>query len=78
MTNLNIPLMLKFTEPGFQTSLGFTADAGVLFNVMMKNKYNYRGHISTTRLSVSPRYVAADRASIRTVYDNAELSPNNS
>jgi outer membrane protein OmpA-like peptidoglycan-associated protein len=38
-TNLNIPLVLKYKNR-FSKHWGFTADAGALFNVQMKNSYN--------------------------------------
>jgi len=39
VTNINIPLLLKY-KIRFSKRFGFTADAGLLFNVQMKNAYN--------------------------------------
>lgn len=37
-TSINIPVMLKFKQR-FTTKLGFTMDAGILYNVQMSNKW---------------------------------------
>ena len=48
ITNINIPIMLKFKQR-FTTKLGFTMDAGILYNVQMSNswktdaEFNYEG-----------------------------------
>ena len=39
LTNMNIPLVLKYKNR-FSHTLGFTADAGLLFNVQTRNAYN--------------------------------------
>jgi outer membrane protein OmpA-like peptidoglycan-associated protein len=38
ITNLNIPIVLKY-KTRFSKALGFTADAGILINTSIKNKY---------------------------------------
>lgn len=42
MTNMNIPLVLKYKNR-FNKTWGFTADAGLLFNVQHKNSYTASG-----------------------------------
>lgn len=72
ITNLNIPLMLKY-KARFSKHWGFTADAGVLFNVYMKNKIKTNASFDYEAIV---RHVTAADGSVYTVYDNSP-TPNN-
>jgi outer membrane protein OmpA-like peptidoglycan-associated protein len=71
ITNLNVPLMLKY-RTRFSDKWGFTADAGILFNVMMKNNYNSK---ATFDYEATVLHVTDASGNIHTVYDNG-TTPN--
>lgn len=64
ITNINIPLVLKYRKR-FSKHWGFTADAGALFNVEMKNDYTSHGSFNYEAI-----YKFAPDG-VHTVYDNA-------
>jgi hypothetical protein len=68
VTNLNIPLVLKYKNR-FSKHWGFTADAGALFNVQLRNEYSTNASFNYEaiyRLTGSPDNPTA-------VYDNSPI-----
>ncbi len=66
ISNMNIPLMLKY-KYRFSKALGFTADAGALFNVTMKNTATQTG---TFDYEAAYHWNAATTNGLPTTYDN--------
>jgi hypothetical protein len=66
MTTINIPVTLKFKQR-FSTRIGFTMDAGILYNVSMSNKWS-----TDAQFNYEAIYQFARDASGKTitVYDN--------
>jgi outer membrane protein OmpA-like peptidoglycan-associated protein len=65
-TNLNIPLLLKYKKR-FSRVLGFTADAGVLFNVKESNAFNSNATFDYYAIYDYPN------GTTPTVYDNSPI-----
>jgi outer membrane protein OmpA-like peptidoglycan-associated protein len=65
MTNMNIPLLLKYKHR-FSKRIGFTADLGALFNLQMKNEY--KTNASFNYEAIYQTVGTGDN--ITTVYDN--------
>lgn len=63
ITNMNIPLVLKYKNR-FSRHWGFTADAGAMFNLQMKNDYRTSGSFNYEAI-----YKFAEGGT--TVYDNS-------
>lgn len=72
ITNMNIPLMLKY-RTRFSERWGFTADAGVLFNLKMRNRYTTNG---TFDYEAIVRHVTDANGNVHTVYDNGDVASN--
>lgn len=72
ITNMNIPLLLKY-KYRFSERWGFTADAGLLFNVQMKNAY-------TTNASFDYEAIykfTNPNNGLPSVYDNSPIAGSN-
>jgi outer membrane protein OmpA-like peptidoglycan-associated protein len=70
--NFNIPLVLKF-KSRFSKRWGITADAGVLFNLQMKNRYSTNASFDYEAIYM---FVTNDNGTVTPVYDNGVI-PNN-
>jgi outer membrane protein OmpA-like peptidoglycan-associated protein len=71
-TNINIPLLLKYKKR-FSQRFGFTADAGVLFNLQMKTDYKTNANFDYEAIY---QFTGADASTgLPTVYDNG-VNPN--
>ncbi len=70
--NFNIPLVLKFKNR-FSKHWGITADAGVLFNLQMKNNYTTNAAFDYEAIY---RFVTNDDGTVTPVYDN-NIIPDN-
>ncbi len=71
MTNMNIPLVLKYKHR-FSKRIGFTADLGALFNVQMRNEY--KTNASFNYEAIYKTVGSGDN--ITTVYDNNVVPSN--
>lgn len=70
-TNISIPLVLKY-KYRFTKRSGFTADAGLVYNAMMKNKYT-----TDAKFNYEAVYKHVNTANgIVTVYDNGAVPEN--
>lgn len=70
--NFNIPLVLKFKNR-FSKHWGITADAGVLFNLQMKNNYTTNASFDYEAIY---KFETKDDGTVVAVYDNGVI-PNN-
>jgi len=71
ITNVNIPLFLKYKNR-FTKHSGFTADAGLVYNVKLENAYN-----TNATFDYQAIYQYANEGGTHTVYDyNTTPSPN--
>ena len=66
ISSFNVPIVLKY-QTKFSKKVGFTADAGILFNLHVQN--NYKTNASFDYEAIY-KYVGAD-GSVTTVYDNS-------
>ena len=69
ITNLNIPLMLKYKNR-FSTRWGFAAEAGALFNVQTKTNYTTN---ATFDYEAIYQFAKTDAGTTTSVYDNAPV-----
>ena len=67
--NFNIPLVLKYKNR-MSKHWGFTADAGVLFNVKMKNEYSTNASFDYEAIY---KFVTDENGIVTPVYDNASI-----
>lgn len=67
--NFNIPLVLKFKNK-LSERWGITADAGVLFNLQMKNNYITNAAFDYEAIY---KFVTNDNGSVTPVYDNSVI-----
>ncbi len=74
ITNMNIPLMLKY-KYRFSKSLGFTADAGALFNMQMKSTTTNQGNFDYEAIY---KYTDGNLSGLPTVYDGGTVPSANS
>ena len=73
ITNMNIPLMLKYKNR-FSRRWGFTADAGILYNVKMQN--DYTTHASFDYEAIYKFAKVGDAINVP-VYDNSPIPSSN-
>lgn len=73
-TNMNIPLLLKYKKR-FSKTLGFTMDAGPMFNLQMKNKTENK---STFDYEAIYQFSGSSSNGTPTVYDNSPVPSTNS
>ncbi|NDC42809.1 MAG: hypothetical protein EBZ77_14875, partial [Chitinophagia bacterium] len=66
-TNINIPVVLKYKNQ-FGKHWGFTADAGILYNTQITNKYSTDASFNYEAIY---KYVVQDGVTPTAVYDNA-------
>ncbi len=66
ISNFNIPLLLKYKKR-FSKNIGFTADAGLLFNLIEKNSYNTNASFDYEAIY---KY-SGSQGGVTTVYDNS-------
>lgn len=69
ITNLNIPVMLKY-KVRFSKRFGFTADAGVLFNVQQKNSFTAKNASFDYEAIYQPVLKSDGKTVDRFTYDN--------
>jgi outer membrane protein OmpA-like peptidoglycan-associated protein len=67
-SNLNIPILFKY-RTNIAENVGFTAEAGVLFNLMEENHYEASSSIDYEAIY---QYTGAE-GSVKTVYDNSPV-----
>lgn len=67
--NFNIPLVLKFKNK-LSERWGITADAGVLFNLQMKNNYTTNAAFDYEAIY---KFVTNDNGTVTPVYDNSVI-----
>ncbi len=72
-TNINIPLVLKYKNR-FSKHWGFTADAGALFNLQMKNAYTTHASFDYEAIY---KFVPNETGGMTSVYDNAAVASSN-
>ncbi len=72
-TNLNIPLVLKYKNR-FSKHWGFTADAGALFNLQMKNAYTTYANFDYGAIY---KFAQSSDGGTVSVYDNAPVASSN-
>ena len=71
--NFNIPLVLKYKNR-MSKHWGFTADAGALFNLQMKNTYTTNASFDYEAIY---KFITGDAGVLTPVYDNATTPANN-
>ena len=71
--NFNIPLVLKYKNR-FSKHWGFTADAGLLINLQMRNEYKTNASFDYEGIY---KFVTNSDGSVTSVYDNAPTPANN-
>ena len=72
-TNINIPLVLKYKNR-FSKHWGFTADAGALFNVQMKNAYTTHASFDYEAIY---KFIPNEGGGLTSVYDNSPVASTN-
>jgi outer membrane protein OmpA-like peptidoglycan-associated protein len=65
-SNLNVPIVLKY-KTGFTKRIGFTADAGILLNVMERNSYTSKSNFNYEAIY---KYTGS-QGNVVPVYDNS-------
>jgi len=66
ITNMNIPLVLKYKNR-FTKRIGFTADAGIIYNLQMQNAYTTNASFDYQAIY---KYTADQSGNLVPVYDN--------
>ena len=66
ITQMNIPLVIKYKQR-FTTKIAFTADAGILYNLQMTNKWTTNGEFDYEAIY---QFATSPSGALVTVYDN--------